>query len=164
MGRHLLCRICVGPACDAAVREIEVEAILGVLALQRQVGLDVHYDGGADDLIPGGLKTRLYVRTTDSNWKERVAAAAERRPTTLTRTPVDPVSVQLRTVDGKRVIELRPRARSGILSAERSQSRAPGSSRWATAPMNVEEGMYTNDSGQWWFRQFAQRISPTSSA
>jgi hypothetical protein len=41
---------------------------------------------------------------------------------------------------------------------------APGSSSWATALMNVEEGMYTNDSGQWWFRQFPQQISPTLSA
>ena len=30
---------------DAALREIEDEAILGVLALQREVGLDVHSDG-----------------------------------------------------------------------------------------------------------------------
>ncbi len=64
-------------------------------------------------LIPLAIKTRLYVSVTDSDWKERIVAAAEGRPHNISSPTVAPYYLKLHTAQGGErpfVIEVRPRA------------------------------------------------------
>jgi hypothetical protein len=64
-------------------------------------------------LIPAGIRTRLYVSLRDSDWKERIVAAAEKRDMTLNRPIVPPYHLTVhRQTSGATglVIEVRPRA------------------------------------------------------
>ena len=63
-----------------------------------------------DELVPAGIKTRLYVSTTDADWKERIKAAAEGRAPSTSRPFVNPYDVQRHPVEGGTVVEFRPRA------------------------------------------------------
>jgi hypothetical protein len=63
-------------------------------------------------LIPAGI-TRLYVSVTDPDWKERIVAAAEGRPSSITPINVAPyhLAVHKNQPGGKPIaIEVRPRA------------------------------------------------------
>lgn len=69
------------------------------------------FSGPVDqDLIPAGIRSRLYVSTTDTNWKERIKAAAEGRTPAITRPTLDPYSINIYSVRGGYLIEVRPRA------------------------------------------------------
>jgi len=61
-------------------------------------------------LIPAGIRTRLYVSTTDPDWKERILAAVEGRVPSVSRAGLDPYSLKVHTVEGGYLIEVRPRA------------------------------------------------------
>jgi hypothetical protein len=70
---------------------------------------------GDSDLVPTGIRTRLYVSLTDSNWKERIKAAVEGRDPTITRSNIDPYSIHVYSPGAEGVpytIEVRPRAGS----------------------------------------------------
>ena len=65
------------------------------------------------NLIPASIRVRLFVSLTDPEWKERVAAAAERRPLSVSTAQVQPFVMQsISPVPEpfKYAIELRPRA------------------------------------------------------
>ncbi len=67
------------------------------------------------DLIPPGIRTRLHVSTADPDWKERVAAAVERRPLNVGRATIEPYLITIHplpvaTSPRRFAIELRPRA------------------------------------------------------
>lgn len=64
------------------------------------------------NLIPAGIKTRLYVSTSDPDWKDRIIAAAEGRSPKINRQKIDPYVVRNHTVEGGHLIEIRPRAGS----------------------------------------------------
>lgn len=64
-----------------------------------------------NNLIPTGIKTRLYVSLSDPDWKERIVSAVENRPPSITSTIVEPYVLTLhKSIDGDNVIEVRPRA------------------------------------------------------
>lgn len=67
------------------------------------------------DLIPAGIRTRLYVGLTDPDWKERIVAAVERRQLTITRPQVEPYALTVHELpkqcgDKRYAVEVRPRA------------------------------------------------------
>ena len=65
------------------------------------------------DLIPAGIRTRLYVSTTDPDWKERIVAAAEGRAHQIERQNVQPFYLKIHSNQpGNKqfAIEVRPRA------------------------------------------------------
>jgi len=125
------------------------------------------------DLIPAGLKTRLYVSTADDDWKERVVAAVERRPAAIGRRNVKPYSLEIRQEGGRYVIEVRPRAGTwqrffgAVPLAEKDALRPevsygpPHSASRSVVLTNVTEGQ--TDDAHWWFRAFSQQVTPTLS-
>jgi len=68
--------------------------------------------GVDSSLLPGPIKTRLYVSTTDDDWKERVKAAVEGRPPNIIAPPVNPIAISAVAWGTYFIIELRPRAGS----------------------------------------------------
>jgi len=62
-----------------------------------------------NELIPAGIKTRLFVSLTDPDWKERIVAAVERRSPIITKPQVEPYSLSVHQSGEQYVIEVRPR-------------------------------------------------------
>jgi hypothetical protein len=67
------------------------------------------------DLIPAGIRTRLFVSTTDPDWKERIVAAIEGRDPQIARSVMEPYAIKLHEIPESEVgfryaIEIRPRA------------------------------------------------------
>jgi hypothetical protein len=66
------------------------------------------------ELVPAGLRTRLYVSITDPDWKERIKAAAEGRAPTIVAPTVQPYSLTVHNIANcgasRFAIEVRPRA------------------------------------------------------
>jgi len=63
------------------------------------------------DLIPPGIRTRLFVSLTYPDWKERIKAAAEGRQPTVQMGITEPYALAVHQVgDGRYAIEVRPRA------------------------------------------------------
>jgi hypothetical protein len=61
-------------------------------------------------LIPAGIKTRLFVSLTDPDWKERIAAAVERRQAQISKLQVEPYALSVSKLpEGCYVVEVRPR-------------------------------------------------------
>ena len=68
-----------------------------------------------NNLIPAGIKTRLYVSTTDPDWKERIVSAIEERLPNIIKTQIEPYAITIHQRNLKRgykklAIEIRPRA------------------------------------------------------
>lgn len=66
-----------------------------------------------DDLIPAGIRTRLYVSSTDPDWKERIVAATEGRAHKIFTQEVEPYYLHVHKNQHNKenyVIEVRPRA------------------------------------------------------
>lgn len=75
------------------------------------------FPSGVDaDLIPAGIKSRLYVDLRDPDWKERIRAAAEGRAASIQRPAIEPYAIEHHVLppgSGKTLaIEVRPRAGS----------------------------------------------------
>lgn len=67
--------------------------------------------GSVDEaLIPPGIKTRLYVSLADRDWKERIVAAVEERPSSITRPDIPPFHLKVHNCGARIAIEVRPRA------------------------------------------------------
>lgn len=67
------------------------------------------------DLLPAGIRTRLFVSLTDPNWKERVVSSVEKRQSKLTIPDIAPYDLQIHELhddrhDNRHAIEVRPRA------------------------------------------------------
>jgi TIR domain len=65
------------------------------------------------DLIPAGIRTRLYVSITDPDWKKRVVAATEHRELSRTPTRLPPYYLHVHSLPKRTrpyAIEVRPRA------------------------------------------------------
>jgi hypothetical protein len=64
-----------------------------------------------EELIPAGVKTRLFVSTTDPDWKERIVAAVEQRSANIARPRIEPYLLTTHPGRGEGlIIEVRPRA------------------------------------------------------
>ena len=67
------------------------------------------------NLIQAGMKARLYVSTTDPDWKERIVSAVEGGTPSIRKTQVEPYALKIHQRNLKRgykkiTIEVRPRA------------------------------------------------------
>jgi hypothetical protein len=65
------------------------------------------------ELLPAGIRTRLYVSLTDKDWKERVVAAIHGRVPHIGSQPIEPFAFNVHHIEGAQfryVVELRPRA------------------------------------------------------
>lgn len=63
-----------------------------------------------DNLIPAGIRTRLYVTTQDPDWKERIKAAAENRLPGISHPQLEPYFIKISKNQFTFIIEVRPRA------------------------------------------------------
>lgn len=66
------------------------------------------------DLIPAGIKARLFVSLTDPDWKERVLAAVEKREPSIKKPKLEPYALTIHKLGvpsgaGRYAIEVRPR-------------------------------------------------------
>lgn len=74
------------------------------------------FSGPVDtELIPAGIRTRLFVSLTDPDWKERIIAAVEKKEPSITKHQVEPYDLTIHKLDKpinekSLAIELRPRA------------------------------------------------------
>jgi len=125
------------------------------------------------ELIPAGIKIRLFVNITDPDWKERVVAAVQRRAPLTTRTVVEPYAFTVHQSGEQQVIEVRPRGGTwspfiaGIPIAEKdtvsphlgfgAAKRIPG----AFILMSCGEGA-SND-GKLWTMTAGNEATPTQS-
>lgn len=126
-------------------------------------------------VLPAGLRTRLCVSLTDTDWAERIAASAEGRAHEASRAVVEPFHLtQHARADGGVDIEVRPRAGSwapftaAIPQAEQarvkmslSRGGAGGNFRRAGVMIGVNWG--TSDDGKWFFWESQEEATPTMS-
>jgi len=63
-----------------------------------------------NELIPAGIKTRLFVSITDPDWKERIIAVVEGRQPGITKPQIEPYAINVHQQGEQYVIEVRPRA------------------------------------------------------
>ena len=62
-------------------------------------------------LIPASIRNRLYVSTTDPDWKERIVAATEGRQPNIARHEIQPYFLEVHQLgENQFAIEVRPRA------------------------------------------------------
>ena len=128
-------------------------------------------------LIPAGIKTRLYLSTTDPDWKERLRAAAEGKAPTIVAGIVTPyqLDVHRRTGTGpvRFSIEVRPRAGTWAPFAAATplaekDSVAPSimcgpRSRVTDGGMLMNTGEGTSDDGKWFVMFAGNEATPTTS-
>jgi hypothetical protein len=131
------------------------------------------------DLIPPAIRTRLYVSLTDSDWKERIAAAAEGRSPNIPQPAIEPYVVCvhpniLRAGTGERchIIEVRPRAgtwapmvvgvplneKALLIHVECGPSRMLIEGHWMSHLSDCE-----STDREWWLRAFANPATPAQS-
>jgi hypothetical protein len=127
-----------------------------------------------EDLIPAGIRTRLYVSLTDPEWKERIKAAAEGVELNLSRPTVEPYELTIHedwTVSYG--IELRPRAGTwspfmvGVPASEKAavnpklvygaRGHQPGMT------MLIGTGSGPSNDGNWWVIVAQNEATPTQS-
>src|SRR5262249_34075861 len=130
------------------------------------------------DLIPAGIRVRLYVSLTDPDWVERVVAAVEGRATTVPKPPIKPYSISVHPYDdpgGRWQYAIEDRPRAGVWSpfiaavplAERDQvnpflRRGPfGHVPGPGMLHRVGEG--ESDDHQWWYCTAGEEATPTQS-
>jgi hypothetical protein len=134
------------------------------------------FQGQVDStLLPAGLRTRLCVSLTDTDWAERIAASAEGRTHEATRAAIEPFHLAKHArPDGGFDIEVRPRAGSwapfmaAIPQAEQarvkmslSRAGAGGLTRRGGVMMGVNWG--TSDDGRWFWWESQEEATPTMS-
>jgi len=130
------------------------------------------------NLIPAGIKTRLFVSLTNHDWKERIVAAVEKRQPSITRTQVEPYALTIHKLDKQRddklyAIEVRPRGGTWApfiacipLNEKDHVSPTLGYGPAKRVPMTyilVATGEGTSDDGRWWVVYAGNEATPTQS-
>ncbi|HTL29004.1 MAG TPA: toll/interleukin-1 receptor domain-containing protein [Tepidisphaeraceae bacterium] len=126
-------------------------------------------------LIPAGIRTRLYVALADTDWKERIVAAAEGRAVNIARTTFQPyvIRVHERTHAAAFVIEMRPRAGVwspfivGIPMTEKDEAksfilRGPANTPPTGGVLHMHSTEQSKD-GAWWLESAQDEATPTQS-
>jgi len=129
------------------------------------------------DLIPAGIRTRLFVSLTDPDWKERIIATVEKRQPSITPPQVEPYALTIHKLGDERyAIEMRPRGGTwapfivAIPATEKDRvsprlhhgaARHPPTGIIMTALNSVKEGI--SGDGRWWFTSAANEATPTQS-
>jgi len=136
------------------------------------------FPGPVDEsLIPAGIRSRLFISLTDVDWKERVAAATERRGPRISAAAVAPYEIAVHRVRAdardRFAIEVRPRAGSwhpffaAIPKAEKkavNPNILPGPrGRPPEGGMLMMTGDGPSDDGNWWITFAANEATPTTS-
>lgn len=128
-----------------------------------------------NSLIPAAIRIRLHISLTDTNWKERIKAAAEKREPEITRTSISPYYLHIhRNIDAQGddcIIEVRPRAGTwspivvGIPIAEKDEINfhlAFGpTGQIPRISMNMMSG--EGIKGEWKFLRAENEVTPTHS-
>ncbi len=127
-------------------------------------------------LIPPAIRTRLFVSLTDADWKERIIAAAEGRPSVIEKAKVDPYFCRIHEFpdgDVPYAIEVRPRAGvwAPFLAAIRREEKDDVSPRIMIGPANNPQSggvlfMYSEGSsrdGAFYCYQANNEATPTQS-
>ena len=126
-----------------------------------------------DELIPAGIKTRLFVSITDPDWKERIVAAVEGRQSEITKPQIEPYALTVHESGEQYIVEVRPRAGTwspflaGIPIDEKedvSPSLLHGSAKRIPSGgilMNCGEG--TSNDGRLWLIHAGNEATPTQS-
>lgn len=129
------------------------------------------------DLIPAGIKTRLFVSLADPDWKERVVAAVEERQPGISTHDIEAYALTIHKLANERyAIEVRPRAgtwapfMAGIPMNEKDHispylhhgaSKRPPTGVVATVLFSSRQGVSRD--GKWWLLLAANEASPTQS-
>lgn len=130
------------------------------------------------DLIPAGIRTRLFVSLTDPDWKERIVAAVEKRQSRITKSQIEPYVLTVHRFHKEQavhryIIELRPRAGTwapffaAIPLNEKElvfPQMAHGPSKIIPmATIMYGGGEHTSDDGRWWVMFASNQATPTQS-
>jgi len=129
-----------------------------------------------DSLIPAGIKSRLFVSITDPDWKERIAAAAERRDPRIVAANVQPYYLKIHKpkIEGELLaIEVRPRAGywAPFFAAIPIKERDEVGLNMITGPAGTltrngalwNTGETTSKDGNWWVIFADNQANPTTS-
>jgi len=127
-----------------------------------------------EDLIPAGIRTRLYVSLTDPDWKERIKAAAEGRSAAIAQAPVQAYFLRVHEEpSGRYSIEVRPRAGSwspfiaAIPLVEREKVNPSimhgPAGRVPRGGMLVMSGRGESQDKRWWLMRAQNEATPTQS-
>ena len=125
------------------------------------------------NLIPKAISSRVYVSLTDSDWKERVAAAVEGRAVQIARDKIAPFELQIHRTASGYLIEMRPRAgvwhpcAAAIPIAEKDATdpsifSGPSGSPPMTAMVSTGPSRPSDDD-QWWTMKIFNQVTPTTS-
>jgi len=134
------------------------------------------------DIIPTGIKVRLFVNLTDPDWKEIIVAAVERRHPNITKPQLDPYALKIHesSKPGNTcyAIEVRPRAGTWspfftAIPLNEKENVSPflhyGPAK--RNPLN-EQVLFTNltgyrcwpsADGKWWIESAVNEATPTQS-
>jgi len=132
------------------------------------------------DLLPAGLRVRIYVSLTDPDWIERVVAGAEKRPLNITSPIIKPYYHKVHRISDGYAIEFRPRAGvwypfvAGLPYSERDKLMPPEFMPGApNHPPSFDSGaitwcdgdgvVTTSDDLQWWAITAHEQATPTKS-
>jgi len=127
-------------------------------------------------LIPGAIRTRLYVSLTDNDWVERVKAATEGRSPEIFRKPIQPYHIQIypntvRKGNGHS-IEVRPRAGTwapflGGVPYQEKESVSPslfyGPSGRVPNDCFIQSRRGADPNEEWWLMISPSQATPTMS-
>lgn len=131
-----------------------------------------------NELIPAGIKTRLFVSITDPDWKERIVAAIEGRQPAITKPQIEPYALTIHDL-GKQhgehsyAIEVRPRAGTWSpfiagIPVDEKEDVSPHllhgtSKRIPSGGMLVNCGEGTSNDGRLWVTFAGNEATPTQS-
>lgn len=130
------------------------------------------------DLIPAGIKTRLFVSLTDPDWKERIVAVVERRQPHITVPQVEPYALTIHKLGDERyAIEVRPRAGTWapfLAGIPINEKDCVSPHLHHAAAKHVPTGIVAtvlhgptggriSDDGRWWLLFAANEATPTQS-
>jgi len=129
-----------------------------------------------NELIPAGIKTRLFVSLTDPDWKERIIAAIQRRSPNITKSQVEPYALTVHQLGEQYAIEVRPRAGTwspffAAIPMNEKDSVAPrlhhGAAKraptLAIATILYSSREMVSDDGKLWLLGAANEATPTQS-
>jgi len=130
------------------------------------------------DLIPAGIRTRLFVSLTDPDWKERIVAAVEQRQPSIAKPEVEPYALTIHELGDERyAIEVRPRGGTwapfiaGIPMSDKVRvsprlhhgaAKRPPTGGIITTVLFGSGGQVSTD-GKWWLLFAANEATPTQS-
>lgn len=134
-----------------------------------------------NDLIPSGIKIRLFVSLSDPDWKERIVASVENRESVIPIPHVEPYDLTVHTIQDEKnqtyAIEIRPRAGSwspffAAIPAE-EKNLLPGIPLRPGPKGQVQvatkyTGMLSRSHGEstdrnWWVEKINFEVTPTQS-